>query len=115
MPSLGADKIQKSNSEVHLGADRNHAGTVDISARVQIGRRTMYVMMGAGAYGCSGVAPKVIDHLWRVFALPRMCCGLETYCLRSTDVQQLEQLQRSLMKRIQFLPINTATQQHIAF
>ena len=32
--AMGADKIQKSDSEVHLGVDRNHAGTVDISARV---------------------------------------------------------------------------------
>ena len=51
MPSLGADNIQKSDSEVHLGVDRNHAGTVNISARVQMGRRTMYAMMGAGAHG----------------------------------------------------------------
>ena len=109
MPSFGADKIQKSDSEVHLGVDRNQAGTIDISARVQMGRRTMYAMMGAGAYGCSGVAPTVIAHLWRVFALRRMLDGLETYCLRSKDVQQLEQLQRSVMKRIQCLPINTAT------
>ena len=35
--------------------------------------------------------------------------GLETYCLRTKDVQQLEQLQRSIMKRIQCLPIGTAT------
>ena len=63
MPSLGADKIPKSESEVHLGVDRNHAGTVDISAWVQMGRRTMYAMMGAGAYGCSGFAPTVIAHL----------------------------------------------------
>ena len=38
-----------------------------------------------------------------------MLYRLETYCLRSKDVQQLEQLQRSVMKRIQCFPINTAT------
>ncbi|MEW8547288.1 MAG: reverse transcriptase family protein, partial [Candidatus Thiodiazotropha sp.] len=108
-PTLGDDRIQNSASEVHLGVDRNHAGNVDIAARVQMGRRTMYAMMGAGAYGCSGVAPTVIAHLWKVFALPRMLYGLETYNLRSKDVQQLEQLQRSVIKRIQCLPINTAT------
>ena len=36
-------------------------------------------------------------------------CVPKPYCLRSKDVQQLEQLQRSVMKRIQCLPINTAT------
>ena len=28
-----------------------------------MGRRTMYAMMGAGAYGCSGVAPTVSPSL----------------------------------------------------
>ena len=38
-----------------------------------------------------------------------MLYGLETYCLRTKDIQQLEQLQRSIMKRIQCLPVGTAT------
>ena len=74
-----------------------------------MGRRTMYAMMGAGAYGSSRVAPTVIAHLWKVFALPRMLYGLETYCLWTKDVQQLEQLQRSIMKRLKCLPLGTAT------
>ena len=49
--------IEKSDSEVHLGVDMNCAGTADIKTRVQMARRTMYAMMGAGAYGCSGVFP----------------------------------------------------------
>ena len=108
-PALGKERIQKSDAEVHLGVDRNHAGVVDIKERVQMGRRTMYAMMGAGAYGCSGVLPQVISHLWRVFALPRMLYGLEVYSLSLEDVMQLEQLQRSFMKRIQSLPVNAAT------
>ena len=100
VPTLGAVKIAKSASAVHLGDDTNQAGTIDITARVQIGRRTMYTMMGAGAYGCSGVAPSVISHFWKVFALLRMLYGLEIYSLNSKDVQLLEQLQRSIMKRI---------------
>ena len=47
----------------------NRSGTVDISARVQMGRRIMYVMIDAGAYGSSGVAATVIAHLWKVFAV----------------------------------------------
>ena len=70
-----------------LGVDRNCSGSVDIDARVQMGRRTMYAMMGAGAYGSSGVAPMVIARLWKVFALPRMLYGQKTYLLRTKDVQ----------------------------
>ena len=42
----------------------NTDGRVDIEARVQTGQRTMHVMMGAVAYGCSGVAPP-LPHLQR--------------------------------------------------
>ena len=38
-----------------------------------------------------------------------MLYGLEVSCLSNKDVLQLEQLQRAFMKRIQCLPINTAT------
>ena len=69
----------------------------------------MYAMMGAGAYGSYGVAPMVIAHLCKVFALLRMLYRLEMYCLLTKDVQQLEQLHRSIMKRIQCLPVGTAS------
>ena len=41
MPAFGEDKVERSDSEVHLGVDRNCWGNVDIAARVQMGRRTM--------------------------------------------------------------------------
>ena len=47
-----------------------------------MGRIIMYAMMGAGTYGCSGVTTTVIARLWRVFALPKMLYGLETYRLQ---------------------------------
>ena len=61
--ALGEEPIEPSLSEVHLGDDRNLAGTLDIAAKVQTGRRTMYTLMGAEAYGCSGVTPPLVAHL----------------------------------------------------
>ena len=43
----------------------NQISRVDIGSRVQTGRRTMYAMMGAGAFGCFGVAPPLVAHLWK--------------------------------------------------
>ena len=74
--TLGGEAIDQSSTEVRLGIDRNVDGSVDIAAKVQTGRRTMYALMGAGAYGCSGVAPPLVAHLWRIYALPRMTYGL---------------------------------------
>ena len=87
---LGNDVIDRSKSEVYLGVDRNEAGSVDIGVRVQTGRRTMYTMVGAGAYGCSGVTPPLAAHLWRTFALPRMTYSLEVFQLSEKDVTQPE-------------------------
>ena len=104
---LGDDGIDQSPSEVHLGVDRNAKGQVDIAARVQTGRRTMYAMMGAGAFGSSGVAPPLMAHLWKIYALPRMTYGLEVFSLSTDDIMQLEQLQRKVIRQIQSFSINT--------
>ena len=105
--TLGGEKIGRSSTEVHLGVNRNAKGQVDIPARVQTGRRTMYAMMGAGAYGSSGVAPPLVAHLWRTYALPRMIYGLEVFNLSTKEIQQLEQLQRTVLRQIQNFPITT--------
>ena len=104
---LGDDGIDQSPSEVHLGVDRNAKGHVDIAARVQTGRRTMFAMMGAGAFGSSGVAPPLVAHLWKIYALPRMIYGLEVFSLSTDDIMQLEQLQRKVIRQIQSFPNNT--------
>ena len=64
--------------------------------------------MGAGAYGNSGLNPQVSIHMWKTFALPRMLYGLEISRLRNSDIVQLEALQRSILRRLQCLPNNTA-------
>ena len=106
--TLGGEDIGRSPTEVHLGVNRNAKGQVDIAARVQTGRRTMYAMMGAGAYGSSGVTPPLVAHLWKTYALPRMVYGLEVFNLSNKDILQLEQLQRTVLRQIQSFPINTS-------
>ena len=68
----------------------------------------MYAMMGAGAYGSSGVPPPLVAHLWEIHALPRMVYGLEVRNLSNKDILQLEQLQRTVLRQIQRFPINTS-------
>ena len=65
-------------------------------------------MPGAGAFGSSGVAPPLVAHLWKIYALPRMIYGLEVFSLSTDDIMQLEQLQRKVIRQIQSFPINTA-------
>ena len=104
---MGDDGIDQRPSEVHMGIDRNAKGHVDIAARVQTERRTMYAMMGTGAFGSSGVAPPLVTHLLKIYALPRMIYGLEVFSLSTDDIMQLEQLQRKVIRQIQSFLINT--------
>ena len=111
IPTLGSERIEKSDSEMHLGVDMNCADTADIKTRMQMVRRTMYAMMGAAAYGCSGVTHPTPG---RFSSLEGICSTenavwLGGFCLSNKDVFYLEQLQRAFMKRIQCPPINTAT------
>ena len=47
-------------------------------------------------------------HLWRIYALPRVLYGLEALTCLQSDIQAMEYLQRSILRRIQALPRNTA-------
>ena len=106
--TLGGENIDRSPTEVHLGVNRNAKGQIDIAARVQTGRRTMYAMMVADAYGSSGVTPPLVTHLWKTYALPGMVYVLEVFNLSNKDILQLEHLQRTVLRQIQSFPINTS-------
>ena len=60
---------------------RQTNGRPDITHKVQLGRRTMYSMMGAGVYGGSGLSPVVSAHLWKTYVIPRVIYGLEVICI----------------------------------
>ena len=68
----------------------------------------MYSLMGAGAYGNSRMNPLVSSHMWKTFVLPRIMYGQAISKLRHSDTIQLETLQRSVMRRPQCIPNNTA-------
>ena len=106
--TLDGEQIPSVFETVHLGIDRNTRSLVDIKKKLHLGRRTLYSLMGAGAYGNSGLNPPVSFHMWKTFALPRMLDGLEVSNLRRSDTVQLESLQRSILRRLQCLPNYTA-------
>ena len=104
----GNEPIKKVKSTVHLGVECSKTGRPDGKKKVQLGRRTMYSLMGAGVYGSSGLNPMVSAHLWKIYALPRVLYGLEVQTCLQSDIQTMEQLQRSMLRRIQSFPNSTA-------
>ena len=91
------------------GVHRESTGRLDIQKKVQLGRRTMYSMMGAGVCGGSGLNPIVSSHLWKIYVVPRVLYGLEILSLTLADVTALERLQREMLRKLQSLTRSTAT------
>ena len=103
-----SNEIWRSLSEVHPGVDQNEAaGWDDIDTKSQTVWRTMYEMMEAEDYDCSGIGPQLAAHLWKTFALSRMTYSLEVFQLSEKDIAQVEQLQRPIFRRILKLTVNT--------
>ena len=50
----------------------------------------------------------VSAHLWKIYVLPRVLYGLEVQTCLQSDIQIIEQLQRSMLRRIQSFPSSTA-------
>ena len=108
--TLNDAPIETSNEEAHLGilrrSDLSNRSTIE--ARIQTGRRTIFMLMGAGVYGLNGVCPSTSKKLIDIYVMPRMTYGLECLTLSSGHFQPLEIYYRELLKDIQHLPTATA-------
>ena len=83
----GDEPIARVESAVHLGVERCRTGRPDVQKKVQLGRRTIYSLMGVGTCGGPGLNPMVSAHLWKIYTLSRVLYGLEVQrCLKS-DIQ----------------------------
>ena len=107
---LNGAPLENSSEETHLGIDRrvDLSNKSTVQSRVQTGRRTLFMLMGAGVYGLNGVNPRTSMKLINTYVMPRMTYGLECLTLSSNEIDPLEQYYRSLLKDIQHLPTATA-------
>jgi hypothetical protein len=105
---FGDKKIEKSEKTKHLGIVRNGKNTVDIKERLKSGRGTIYGLLGAGLQVRKGFSSITAHNLWKVYALPRMTYGLEIMPMTNKDKEQLEILQKKILKQNQGLPCRAA-------
>jgi hypothetical protein len=106
---LGLHPIPESSSSTHLGIHRDVNGCYNIADRVQIGRRTVYSLLGAGLHGRRGVSPVVSCKMYVTFVRPKVIHGLETVQLNNKEIHLLEAFEIKLLRQIQSLPDRTAS------
>ena len=101
---IGSNTIESSRSTTHLGLIRDDSNKFDVQPKIQMARRTMYSLMGAGLHGRRGHNPLTSYKIWECFGLPRATYGLESITLAKKDVDSLEKYQRGLLRQLQSLP-----------
>ena len=111
--SINGHALPFSDSSTHLGITRDASTSNPVSthlaAKISVGRRTLYALVGAGLHGLNGLHPCVSYHIYTIYVLPRMLRGLETTVLRKKDIEDLELFHRSVLRNFQHLPKNVAS------
>ncbi|KAK3101457.1 hypothetical protein FSP39_003722 [Pinctada imbricata] len=101
---LGRDQITSSTSTTHLGLVRQNNNKFNIEPKIQVARRTMYNLLGAGLHGRRGLNPLTSYRIWECFGLPRCTFGLECVKLTGKDIEAMDKFQRGLLRQLQSLP-----------
>ena len=97
-----------SNSIVHLGIQTDITGKVYIEGRIDLRRKSVYSLMGAGFHWGNGLRAAQNGHIWSTFVIPRLLYGLKVQLLKKQDIANLERFQRHCLKQFQVLPDNTS-------
>ena len=102
--SIDSDHIPYVQEATHLGISRKNDNSLDVSSRIQLARKTIYALMGAGLHGRNGLAPHISSQLWSTYALPRLLYGIEATSFRVADINKMEVFQRKVLRQIQSFP-----------
>ena len=106
--SINGRPLPVVESFTHLGINRSVTNSNTVSTlvkdRIQLARRTVYAMMGAGMHGLNGLPPITSYHLYDVHVVSRYLSNLESIILTRKDIDALEKYHRTFLKQIQHLP-----------
>ncbi len=108
---LGEEPVTKVDKFTHLGLNwESGRPTPDVQELIKSARRASYALMGVGLHGCDGMDPTTAMKTIELFIVPRLLYGLEATVLNKSQTEQLEGYYRSLLRQVQSLPENTATE-----
>ena len=106
------EKLDNTESEVHLGIHRNpkDKSSQTIKAKIKCSRRSTNAMMGAGLHGLNGLNPCVSKKLIETYIIPKLLHGLDGVILTDREIAELETYYRNLLKQSQHMSKNTANE-----
>ena len=109
--TLGENELEASDRATHLGITRagEKESEINISERINLARRTSYLLMNTGLHGTNGLNPETSYVIYKCYVIPRMLYELEVIHLTKTQLNQLERYNLRTLRQIQALPQRTAS------
>ena len=83
---MAGDKISNDSNTTHLGIYRDTSDKPNIEEKISIGRKTKYLLMGAGFRSGNGLKVCLNGFIWSTYVVPRISNGLEVLTLRKKDI-----------------------------
>ena len=109
--TLSETQITIANSTKHLGLIRSvkQESKLNITERISVARKTLYMLLNTGVHGNTGINPKISYKIYQCYVLPRLLHALECISITKSDLNELELFHRKTLKSMQSLPSYTAT------
>ncbi len=106
---LGENPITTASEFTHLGLEWK-AGCISpsVEAKIQLGRRAAYSMLGTGLHGTNGSDPQTSQCIIQTYIIPRILYGLDACIVSASDQKALDLAHRKLLREVQGLPDTTA-------
>ena len=108
---IGNDPVSITEEFTHLGLTWKSGKTSpDILENIKKARRTSYSLLRIGLHGLNGIDPPAALKIIQTYVTPRLIHGLEVCVLPSGSLRAIDQYYKNLLRQIQGLPENTATE-----
>ena len=108
---IGNEEASISSQFVHLGLTWKSGTTApDVNDNIKKARRAAYSLLRIGLHGIDGLDPASSHKIIQTYVVPRLLHGLDATILGQQEIKLLEQFYKRLLRQIQTLPENTATE-----
>ena len=109
--TLGDKIMKESDGFDHLGLEWEAGKKYpNIEARISSARRMSYLLFGSGLHGTNGLDPASSFKIISIYIVPALLHGLNATVLPKKEILKLDKFYRTLLRRIQSLPVSTASE-----
>lgn len=103
--------LPTTSSFTHLGLEWSSGCTTpNIELKISMARRTAYALTSLGLHGENGLSPATSLKIINTYVIPRLLYGVEALVLSKQQIKDISAFHKNLLRRIQGLPKNTATE-----